>query len=88
MSEYKNELYWIYNNDKYSKFLEERILLINDNFVPEYSGTKLYPEVDKSHGKNNTKHLIIMPDMFKEMLMLCGTEKGKLVRKYYMTSFD
>ena len=29
-SEHKNEFYWIYTNKDYSKFLKERILLINN----------------------------------------------------------
>ena len=86
-SEHKNEFYWIYTNKDYSKFLKERILLIN-NFEGEYSPSKLYPEIDKSNGKAKTKHLIIMPEMFKEMLMLCNTDKGKQIRKYYIKMID
>ena len=83
-SEHKNQSYWIYTNDDYSKFLKERILLINNNSVPLLRGTELYPPIDKSNGKAKTKHLIIMPEMFKEMSMLCNTDKGKQIRKYYI----
>ena len=86
--EYKNHLYWIYDNDQYDKFLIEYNNKKLDNFESELSDSKLYPEVDKSHGKNNTNHLIIMPEMFKEMLMLCNTDKGKQVRKYYIKVVD
>ena len=87
-SEHKNQSYWIYTNDDYSKFLKERILLINNNSVPLKRGTELYPPIDKSNGKAKTKHLIIMPEMFKEMLMLCNTDKGKQIRKYYIKMID
>ena len=87
-SEHKNQSYWIYTNDDYSKYLKERILLINNNSVPLLRGTELYPPIDKSNGKAKTKHLIIMPEMFKEMSMLCNTDKGKQIRKYYIKMID
>ena len=86
--EYKNKSYWIYNNDEYSKFLEERILLINDYSEPLSGGTDLYPPINIGNGKAKTKHIIIMPEMFKEMLMLCNTDKGKQVRKHYIKMVD
>ena len=86
--EYKNQSYWIYDNEKYDTFLIEYNNKILDNLVLGYPNTRLYPEIDKGHGKAKTNHLIIMPEMFKEMLMLCNTEKGKQVRKYYIKVVD
>ena len=85
--EYKNQSYWIYDNDKYNTFLIEYNKKL-DNLESLKRDSKLYPLVDKSKGKSTTKHLIIMPEMFKEMLMLCGTDKGKQVRKYYIKMVD
>jgi hypothetical protein len=48
----------------------------------------LYPPVLTTRGKATTKHILISPKLFKEMLMLCNTEKGKQVRRYYLDIVD
>ena len=37
----------------------------------------LYPEIKTGKGVGTTKHLLVMPDMFREMLMLCKDRKGQ-----------
>ena len=33
---------------------------------------------------SKVKHILILPNLFKRLLMLCNTEKGKRVRNYYI----
>ena len=44
----------------------------------------LYPHPQRGRGKANAKHLLIVPKLFKEMLMLCQTSRGKRIRRYYV----
>jgi hypothetical protein len=44
----------------------------------------LYPPPQRGRGKANAKHLLIVPKLFKEMLMLCQTSRGKRIRRYYV----
>ncbi len=78
--EYKNELYFEYDNKTYIKFrkeTEESLISTVNNL------DKLYP---LKTGKNmsKVKHILISPKLFKRLLMLCNTEKGKQVRNYYI----
>jgi len=45
---------------------------------------KLYPDVDRSHGKGKTKHILIMPDDFRMIAMRLPTKQGKTVCRYYI----
>jgi hypothetical protein len=45
---------------------------------------KIYPKVDKAHGKGKTRHILIMPDDFKKIVMRIPTKKGDQVRSYYV----
>jgi hypothetical protein len=44
----------------------------------------LYPAVDKSHGKGKTKHILIMPDDFRMIVMRLPTKVGAQVCRYYV----
>ena len=78
--EYKNELYFEYDNKKYIEFRKEKEgMLVDTNNLD-----KLYPPALNTRGKSNTKHILISPKLFKRLLMLCNTEKGKQVRNYYI----
>jgi hypothetical protein len=44
--------------------------------------------VPTARGTNTTKHLLVHPKLFKEMLMMCQTKKGKQVRRYYIDMMD
>ena len=81
--EHKNKFYFEYNNKKYIEFKvnQNKFLMTLERGIRNIDD--LYPIKD---GKNSSKikHLIITPKLFKELLMLCNTEKGKQVRKYYI----
>jgi hypothetical protein len=85
--EYKNELYFDYDNKTYVEFRKEKeeILKTLESGVKKID--ELYP---LKTGKNmsKVKHILITPKLFKEMLMLCNTEKGKQVRRYYLDIVD
>ena len=85
--DYKNELYYVYDNKKYVEFRKEKeeILKTLESGVKKID--ELYP---LKTGKNmsKVKHILVSPKLFKEMLMLCNTEKGKQVRRYYLDIVD
>ena len=54
----------------------------NDMFDTDFY--KVYPEVDRSNGKNRTKHILIMPDDFRMIVMMLHTSRGLQVCKYYI----
>ena len=47
---------------------------------PEETHDINVPPPQRGRGKANAKHLLVAPKLFKEMLMVCQTEKGKQVR--------
>jgi len=85
--DYKNELYFEYDNKQYIEFRKEKeeILISESSDVKKID--ELYP---LKTGKNmsKVKHILIAPKLFKEILMLCNTEKGKQVRRYYLDIVD
>jgi hypothetical protein len=93
-AEYENQLWWQYKNNDYKEFLlgESDSNEDTESLLAEYSTNKnkadIYPPAPTGRGKTNIKHLLIMPQMFKEMLMMCQTDKGKQVRRYYITMVD
>jgi len=90
LSEYKNQFWFEYNNKDYTIYLK--------NLESEYSDSKkstkldvikaIYPPVPTGRGTSTTKHTLIMPKLFKEMLILCQTEKGKQIRRFYIDMLD
>ena len=63
-----------------------------NRYSPPAGGNKicdtLYPNPIIARGVINTIHLLIMPRLFKEILMLCNTDKGKQVRSFYLNMVD
>jgi hypothetical protein len=45
---------------------------------------QLYPKIDHSLGKNGTKHILIMPDDFKKVVMRLPTTKGGEACDYFI----
>ena len=82
--DYKGQLYFEYNNAEYIDFRKEKEELLSGENSPDNKIDKLYPQALQTRGKTNTKHLLITPRLFKEILMLCNTEKGKQVRRFYL----
>ena len=85
--DYKDQLYFEYDNKQYIEFRKEK----EESLITPERGIKkideLYP---LKTGKNmsKVKHILVSPKLFKEMLMLCNTEKGKQVRRYYLDIVD
>ena len=91
-SEYEDILWWDYSNNEYGEFYESQTQeepplesLKAHQCAFTKLATKQYPIVEYGRNKNKTKHILVMPDMFREMLMLCKTDKGKIIRHYYIT---
>jgi hypothetical protein len=61
---------------------QSRSSKINDKF------SALYPPAPTGKSAARIKHLLIMPKLFKEMLMLAQTDKGKQVRRYYIDMME
>jgi hypothetical protein len=90
--EYQNQHWWDYNNKEYIEYRKSLFANHSDKSTenPEetYDINALYPPPQRGRGKANTKHLLVAPKLFKEMLMVCQTEKGKQVRRYYIELVD
>jgi len=99
-TEYQNKLWYSYNNKEYVSFCEKTQSSlesdqsdskkttqdnIQDNILDQHT---VYPPAPTGRGTSTTKHLLVMPKLFKEMLMLCQTDKGKQVRRYYIDMMD
>ena len=52
--------------------------------IPPQDLFKVYPEIIIKHGTGATKQILIMPDLFKDMLMTANTDNGRIVRQYYI----
>ena len=86
--DYKDQLYFEYDNKQYIEFRKEKEGMLLTLERGDNNLDKLYPPALKTRGKTNTKHILVSPKLFKEMLMLCNTEKGKQVRRYYLDIVD
>jgi hypothetical protein len=84
--EYKNELYFEYDNKQYIEFRKEKEEILWSENSDHNDLDKLYPL--KTGKSKKTKHILITPKLFKRLLMLCNTEKGKQVRRYYLDIVD
>jgi hypothetical protein len=93
-SDYQNQLWHSYKNKEYIEFCEktkenlkvDQSPFKNDDENLEISS--LYPDAPTGKSAARIKHLLISPKLFKEMLMLAQTEKGKQVRRYYIDMMD
>jgi hypothetical protein len=70
----KNQFLFTYSNASYKNYLK--------NFEDKISDK--YPPVPTGRGTNTTKHILVHPKLFKAMLMMCQTKKGKRVRRYFL----
>jgi phage anti-repressor protein len=75
--------YKILKNSSYKKFLEceSKKIRYTDISITESN----FPEPAKGPSANTIKHLIVMPDAFRSLCMMINTDKGKQIRKYYIT---
>jgi hypothetical protein len=92
-------LSWMgYNRNEIKKNKQDYMNLLKENFEEhiEYKilNSKEFVNISKSqtlaldnteiNNHNKVKHLIVLPDCFKESLMLLKTEKSKNIKKYYV----
>jgi hypothetical protein len=88
--EYKDQLYYGYDNKGYTKYLENLKSDQSDfkNIDEKFDIASICPEASVGKSASRIKHTLIMPKLFKEMLMLYQTEKGKQVRSFYINMLD
>ena len=92
-------LSWMgYNRNEIKKNKQDYMNLLKENFEEhiEYKilNSKEFLNISKCqtlaldnteiNNHNKVKHLIVLPDCFKESLMLLKTEKSKNIKKYYV----
>ena len=85
-SKYNGQLYFKYEAKEYIAFRSEK----SESMKPpagDFTNDELYP-LDDGKNASKTIHLLIMPRLFKEILMLCNTDKGKQVRSFYLNMVD
>jgi hypothetical protein len=93
-SDYQNQLWHSYKNNEYIEFCEKTQKSLESDQTDSKNNDELldnlllYPLAPTGRGTSTTKHLLIMPKLFKEMLMLCQTDKGKQVRRYYIDMME
>jgi hypothetical protein len=76
--EYQDKLWWTYSDKKYIEYRES----LDDDFK------KNYPSPQIGRGKSNTRHTLIMPKLFKLMLLMTQSIKGKRIKNYYIDLED
>ena len=75
--------YKILKNSIYKEFLNEETNKIKDTSISIFNSN--FPKPATGSSARSIKHLIIMPDAFRSLCMMINTEKGKQIRKYYIT---
>lgn len=87
--DYQDKLWWDFKNKDYIEYRKSLLGQANHKKIDESVDLELlYPPAPTGQGKSNTKHLLVSPKLFKEMLMVCQTEKGKQVRRYYVDMME
>ena len=76
-----------YKGEHYRELSNNEYVTERQSFVQEYSCTKnineMYPP-STGRGLGKTTHVFVSPNMLKEMFMVCPTEKGREMRRYYL----
>ena len=70
-------------NFAYKEYLEEEHKKLKDTDLSIFKFNLPEPTIGSS--ARSIKHLIVMPDTFRSLCMMINTEKGKQIRKYYIT---
>ena len=88
--DYQGKLWWIYSNKKYIEYRKSllSVCTLNKNSNKIADIDNMYPPTKTGRGKANAKHTLVMPKLFKEMLMICQTDNGKKVRRFYIDMLD
>jgi len=74
--EYQNKLWHSYKNREYAEFCEKT--------EEKLDISSIYPPAPTGKSAARIKHLLVSPKLFKSMLMLCQTERGKRIRNYFL----
>jgi hypothetical protein len=72
--------YKIMRNKTYAQYLDE----FKDTNASIFNNSNLPQPVTGPAARSKT-HLIVMPDAFRSLCMMINTDKGKQIRKYYIT---
>jgi hypothetical protein len=75
--------YKILKNSIYKEFLDEETNKIKGADAHTFKSN--FPKPATGSSARSIKHLIVMPDAFRSLCMMINTEKGKQIRKYYIT---
>jgi len=81
----KDKDYQILSNDEYGKIFDtiEGIKKIYGR--TDATIRNIYPSVKYGKGKYQTKHILVKPDTFREIMMMLNTKKAGEIRKYYLS---
>jgi phage anti-repressor protein len=82
-SNFEEDDYKILKNTPYTKYLEECSEEFKEWNIPFFKSN--FPEPVTGASARSKTHLIVMPDAFRSLCMMINTEKGKQIRKYYIT---
>jgi phage anti-repressor protein len=74
--------YKILKNKEYIKFLEKDEKIKGRHMAELKS---YLPKPTEGPAARSKRHLIVMPDAFRSLCMMINTNKGKQIRKYYIT---
>lgn len=74
-SEYKNKYWFEYSNIEYSEFYNKNPM-------------SSYPSPTEFIGKNKTKHMIVHPYIFKNIILLSDTKNKLRIHNYFITLED
>ena len=85
--EYKDTYWFEYSNKEYSKFYDENNSK-NDQLINELPDLNMYPNPTEFYGKNKTKHMIIHPFIFKNLILLADTIGKLRIFNYFITLED
>ena len=75
--------YKILKNKDYIEFLEKENKKIKGAQMHTFKS--ILPKPAEGSSSRSIRHLIIMPDAFRSLCMMINTNKGKKIRKYYIT---
>ena len=80
-----NNYFPSYKGEHYRELSNTEYVTERQSFVLEYSSTKnineMYPP-STGRGKVNITHILVSPNMLKEMFMVCPTERQSLSLEY------
>jgi phage anti-repressor protein len=74
----KDTDYYDFKNKEYQEWLDNN----KKNF---YDRGLIYPPIATGNGSYQTKHIIVLPDTFRKVLMMLKTSRANRIREYYIS---